>query len=88
MLFDLIAVSLSSCAAAERTAAQGEAGAASEAQAAHAHLIDVAQAGRPDAVPLLGLGAISGGGATSRLLVSYPAKQRDEILDWQVNACN
>ena len=29
-----------------------------------------------------GLGAISGGGATSRLLPDYPEKQRDEILDF------
>ena len=28
-----------------------------------------------------GVGAISGGGATSRLLVDYPAPQRTEILD-------
>lgn len=28
-----------------------------------------------------GIGGLSGGGATSRLLVSYPEKQRDEILD-------
>ncbi|XP_046548297.1 galactocerebrosidase-like [Haliotis rubra] len=29
-----------------------------------------------------GIGAISGGGATSKLLVNYPQKQRDEILDY------
>ena len=29
-----------------------------------------------------GLGAISGGGATSRLLVDYPAVQRAQILDY------
>ncbi|GAB5364943.1 hypothetical protein AAMO2058_001013600 [Amorphochlora amoebiformis] len=29
-----------------------------------------------------GIGAISGGGATSRLLVDYPEKQRSEILDY------
>lgn len=29
-----------------------------------------------------GMGAISGGGGTSRLLVDYPAKQRNEILDY------
>ncbi|XP_067656751.1 galactocerebrosidase-like isoform X2 [Haliotis asinina] len=29
-----------------------------------------------------GIGAISGGGATSKLLVNYPLKQRDEILDY------
>ncbi|KAK3766451.1 hypothetical protein RRG08_066150 [Elysia crispata] len=29
-----------------------------------------------------GIGAISGGGATSKLLVNYPKKQRDEILDY------
>ncbi|ESO01741.1 hypothetical protein HELRODRAFT_157218 [Helobdella robusta] len=29
-----------------------------------------------------GIGAISGGGATSKLLVNYPPKQRDEILDY------
>lgn len=29
-----------------------------------------------------GIGGLSGGGATSRLLVSYPQKQRDEILDY------
>ena len=28
-----------------------------------------------------GIGAISGGGATTRLLVDYPPKQRDEVLD-------
>ena len=28
-----------------------------------------------------GLGGLSGGGATSRLLPDYPEKQRDEILD-------
>ena len=28
-----------------------------------------------------GLGAISGGGATSRLLLDYPAQQQTEILD-------
>ena len=28
-----------------------------------------------------GIGAISGGGATSRLLYSYPPQQRDEVLD-------
>ena len=32
--------------------------------------------------PFLGFGAISGGGATSRLLVSYPEPQRGQILDW------
>ncbi|XP_013403028.1 galactocerebrosidase isoform X3 [Lingula anatina] len=29
-----------------------------------------------------GIGGISGGGATSKLLVNYPMKQRDEILDY------
>lgn len=29
-----------------------------------------------------GMGAISGGGGTSRLLVEYPARQRNEILDY------
>ncbi|RUS83211.1 hypothetical protein EGW08_009022 [Elysia chlorotica] len=29
-----------------------------------------------------GIGAISGGGATSKLLVNYPKTQRDEILDY------
>ncbi|XP_064601368.1 galactocerebrosidase-like [Liolophura sinensis] len=29
-----------------------------------------------------GIGSISGGGATSRLLVNYPEKQRNEILDF------
>ncbi|GFO05182.1 galactocerebrosidase [Plakobranchus ocellatus] len=29
-----------------------------------------------------GIGAISGGGATSKLLVNYPEKQRNEILDY------
>ncbi|XP_061192943.1 galactocerebrosidase-like isoform X2 [Saccostrea echinata] len=29
-----------------------------------------------------GVGGLSGGGATSRLLVNYPQKQRDEILDY------
>ncbi len=29
-----------------------------------------------------GVGAISGGGGNSRLLIDYPAKQRDEILDY------
>ncbi|CAH1784603.1 unnamed protein product [Owenia fusiformis] len=29
-----------------------------------------------------GIGGISGGGATSKLLVNYPKKQRDEILDY------
>ncbi len=29
-----------------------------------------------------GIGAISGGGATSRLLVDYPDPQRSEILDY------
>jgi len=29
-----------------------------------------------------GIGGISGGGATSKLLVNYPQKQRDEILDF------
>ncbi|XP_050396605.1 galactocerebrosidase-like [Patella vulgata] len=29
-----------------------------------------------------GLGALSGGGATSKLLVNYPKQQRDEILDY------
>jgi hypothetical protein len=29
-----------------------------------------------------GIGAISGGGATSRLLFSYPPQQLDEILDY------
>lgn len=29
-----------------------------------------------------GIGAISGGGATSKLLQNYPQKQRDEILDY------
>ncbi|KAK0049437.1 galactocerebrosidase [Biomphalaria pfeifferi] len=29
-----------------------------------------------------GIGGISGGGATSKLLVNYPQKQRDEILDY------
>ncbi|XP_067656755.1 galactocerebrosidase-like [Haliotis asinina] len=29
-----------------------------------------------------GIGAISGGGATSKLLVGYPQQQRDEILDF------
>ena len=28
-----------------------------------------------------GIGAISGGGATSKLLIDYPTKQRDEVLD-------
>lgn len=28
-----------------------------------------------------GLGAISGGGATSRLLVDYPIEQREQVLD-------
>ncbi len=28
-----------------------------------------------------GIGAISGGGATSRLLVSYPEPQKTELLD-------
>src|SRR5256886_2602154 len=28
-----------------------------------------------------GIGAVSGGGGTSRLLVDYPAAQRDQILD-------
>lgn len=28
-----------------------------------------------------GIGAISGGGATSKLLIDYPLKQRDEVLD-------
>ncbi len=31
-----------------------------------------------------GFGAISGGGATSRLLFSYPQPQLDEILDFFV----
>eukprot|EP00937_MAST-01D_sp_MAST-1D-sp2_P000442 g442.t1 len=44
--------------------------------------VDVLRAGDADAVPFLGIGAISGGGATSRLLRSYPAKQRGEILDY------
>ncbi|XP_071090482.1 galactocerebrosidase-like isoform X1 [Haliotis cracherodii] len=29
-----------------------------------------------------GIGGLSGGGATSKLLVNYPEKQRDEILDY------
>ena len=29
-----------------------------------------------------GIGAISGGGATSRLLVNYPEPQRSEVLDY------
>ncbi|XP_041369129.1 galactocerebrosidase-like isoform X2 [Gigantopelta aegis] len=29
-----------------------------------------------------GIGGLSGGGATSKLLVNYPKKQRDEILDY------
>jgi len=29
-----------------------------------------------------GIGGLSGGGATSKLLVNYPQKQRDEILDY------
>ncbi len=29
-----------------------------------------------------GMGAISGGGGNSRLLIDYPAKQRDQILDY------
>ena len=33
-------------------------------------------------VPFLGVGAISGGGATSRLLQSYPEPQRGQILDY------
>ena len=28
-----------------------------------------------------GIGAISGGGATSRLLIDYPEAQRDALLD-------
>ena len=34
------------------------------------------------AVPFLGFGAISGSGATSRLLVLYPEPQRGQILHW------
>ena len=29
-----------------------------------------------------GIGAISGGGATSRLLLDYPEDERDEVLDY------
>jgi galactosylceramidase len=39
--------------------------------------IDVASVGPP----LDGIGAISGGGATSRLLIDYPEPQRGDILD-------
>lgn len=40
-------------------------------------LVDVARAGKR----FDGLGAISGGGATSRLLVDYPEEQRSQVLD-------
>ena len=40
--------------------------------------IDAAAAG---ARPFDGVGGLSGGGATSKLLPSYPQQQRDEILD-------
>ena len=35
----------------------------------------------PPPYPHTGIGAISGGGATSRLLVSYPEPQLSELLD-------
>lgn len=43
-----------------------------------AFVINTAAVGRQ----LDGFGAISGGGATSRLLFSYPQPQLDEILDY------
>ncbi|CAE8624763.1 unnamed protein product, partial [Polarella glacialis] len=41
-------------------------------------LIDTSQADQP----FDGIGAISGGGATSRLLVDYPEPQRSQVLDY------
>ena len=41
-------------------------------------MLDMAELGRA----FDGLGAISGGGATSRLLVDYPAAQQEQILDY------
>ncbi len=38
--------------------------------------------GAEDGLPFGGVGAISGGGGNSRLLIDYPAKQRDQILDY------
>lgn len=46
--------------------------------ATHAYLIDSGATGRR----LDGFGAISGGGATSRLLFSYPQPQLDQILNF------
>jgi hypothetical protein len=40
--------------------------------------LDVARIGRT----FDGVGAISGGGGNSRLLIDYPAKQRNQILDY------
>ena len=36
---------------------------------------------RASGPPLGGIGAISGGGATSRLLIDYPEPQRSQLLD-------
>ncbi|WP_433605420.1 ricin-type beta-trefoil lectin domain protein [Dactylosporangium sp. CA-139114] len=53
-------------------------GAGSPAQAATAITINGASAGRT----LDGIGAVSGGGGNSRLLVDYPEPQRSDILDY------
>ncbi len=48
------------------------------AQAAVAITVDGTKLGRT----FDGVGAISGGGGNTRLLLDYPAQQRDEILDY------
>ena len=72
-----LVVAFTPTAPAQQTAAPA---AASQAQAPTTMLIkiDAAEKGRAFG----GVGAISGGGGNSRLLIDYPAKQRDEILDY------
>lgn len=53
------------------------AAASSSAAQANTYSLSSAPGGR-----FWGVGGISGGGATSRLLFSYPTQQRDEILDY------
>ncbi|GAA3596004.1 galactosylceramidase [Agrococcus terreus] len=65
-------------------AAIGVAGSAlmSAPAALAAEPVDVVVGTSTDGRAYDGVGAVSGGGATSRLLLDYPAAERDEILDY------
>ena len=74
----IAALSLSGVSAAWAGQQDGVAGQTGDATASATITVDTSSGGRI----FDGIGAVSGGGATSRLLLDYPEDERNEVLDY------